>query len=310
MLNSIESLRELLSRTFLSEADMIQLDMPMTQNVALAIAVNLENSLEAWHLLQDLLPQTQRYPVITACWSSNAGNWQKDIINEDFFSRFYFGEEYPNLDLAPEAIIARANSMSSQELDSCLDERARFNTYNLEEQILTGLANTSSIFGAAPLISELQALVRSGQISTIIDIEKYLFDWELQHIAEISTRSHQEPTYLDWYQPTGQTMALILLPTPHSWETLAYLSWYGGSKMAIPLLQKWHQLYDANLVCHYGTMLQFLVGKRPSTLQQAFKLASEQVLLAPCTTLLSGVPIRDHARSLLQLKRWFIHERP
>ena len=310
MLNSIESLRELLSRTFLSEADMIQLDMPMTQNVALAIAVNLENSLEAWHLLQDLLPQTQRYPVITACWSSNAGNWQKDIINEDFFSRFYFGEEYPNLDLAPEAIIARANSMSSQELDSCLDEHARFNTYDLEEQILTELANTSSIFGAAPLISELQALVRSGQISTIVDIEKYLFDWELQHIAEISTRSHQEPTYLDWYQPTGQTMALILLPTPHSWETLAYLSWYGGSKMAIPLLQKWHQLYDANLVCHYGTMLQFLVGKRPSTLQQAFKLASEQVLLAPCTTLLSGVPIRDHARSLLQLKRWFIHERP
>jgi len=310
MLNSIESLRELLSGTFLSEADMIQLDIPMTQSVALAIAVNLENSLAAWYLLKDLMPQTQRYPVITACWGSNGGNWQKTVNDEDFFSRFYFGEEYPNLDLSPEAIIARANSISSQELDNFLDESDRFNTYNLEEQIFTELANTSSIFGIAPLISELQAIVRSGQISTIVDIEKYLFDWELQHIADIPALSHQETTYLDWYQPNGQTMALILLPTPHSWETLAYLSWYGGSKMAIPLLQKWHQFYEADLVCHYGTMLQLLVGKRPSTPQEAFKLASEQVLLAPCTTLLSGVSIRDHARSLLKINRWFIHERP
>ncbi len=310
MLNSIESLRELLSGTFLSEADMVQLDIPMTTSVALAIAVNLENSVEAWHLIKDLLPQTQRYPVITTCWSGNAENWQKTMNDEDFFSRFYFAEEYPNLDLSPEAIIARANSITSQELDSFLDERAQFNTYNLEEQIFTELANTSSRFGASPLFSELQTLVRSGEISTIVDVEKYLFDWELQQTTEISTPSEQELTYLDWYQPNGQTMALILLPTPHSWETLAYLSWYGGSKGAIPLLQKWHQLYEAELVCHYGTMLQLLIGKRPSTPQEAFRLASEQVLLAPCTTYLSGVSIRDHARSLLKIDRWFIHERP
>ncbi|MBD2176469.1 DUF4253 domain-containing protein [Pseudanabaena sp. FACHB-1998] len=282
----------------------------MTTNLALAIAVNLENSLEAWHLLRNLLPQTQRYPVITACWHWDSGSWQQTLNDEDFFSRFYFGEEYPNLDLSPQAIIARANSVTPQELDNFLDERAQINTYDLEEQILIELANTSSTFGEAPLNSELQELVRLGLIANIIDVEKYLFDWELQQITEISAPSSHEMTYLDWFQPTGQTMALMLLPTSHSWETLAYLSWYGGSKGAIPLLKKWHQLYGAELVCHYGTMLQLLISKRPSTPQEAFTLASEQVLLAPCTTLLSGVSIRDHARSLLQTDRWFLHERP
>lgn len=37
---------------------------------------------------------------------------------------------------------------------------------------------------------------------------------------------------------------------------------------------------------------------------------SEQVALAECTTLLPGVSMRDHARALLAVNRWFIHERP
>lgn len=310
MLNSLESLRELLSGTFLSEAEITHLDIPLTTDVALAIAVNLGNSLEAWHLLRNLLPQTQRYPVIATCWQGDYGGWQKTLHDEDFFSRFYFSEEYPDLDLSPEAIITRANALTSQDLDLFLHERAQINTYDLEEQIFTELANTRNSVGQSPLESEIQELVRVGQISHIVDLEKYLFNWELQHTPEISIPSNQSTSYLDWYQPTGQTLALLLLPTPYSWETLAYLSWYGGSKGAIPLLKKWHQLYDAELVCHYGTMLQLLVGKRPSNAEEAFGLASEQVLLAPCTTILSGVSIRDHARSLLQLNQWFIHERP
>lgn len=310
MLNSIELLQELLSATFLSEADIISLEIPMTTNLALAIHVNLENSFAAWQLLLDLLPQTQRYPVISTCWGLSTGGWEKAVKGENFFSRFFFNEEYAGLNLSPEQVIAKANAISQEELDKLLHEKALFNTYNLETQILDELAQTQLCFDVAPVELDIKEQVQSGAISTIVDIEKYLFDWELQHKSEAKPETSLYFGYLDWYEPTEQTIVLILFPTAHSWETLAYLSWYGGSRLAIPLIKRWHQKYEAELVYHYGTMLQFLVNKKPSNPQEAFELASQQVLLAPCTTMLSGISIRDHARSLLEVDRWFIHERP
>ncbi|HIK18118.1 MAG TPA: DUF4253 domain-containing protein [Leptolyngbyaceae cyanobacterium M33_DOE_097] len=95
---------------------------------------------------------------------------------------------------------------------------------------------------------------------------------------------------------------------------LAYLHWFGawasGTPVVIGFLKQWHQRYNAELVCHYGTMLQLTVEKRPATPAEAFDLAWQQEALAPCTTLLPGVTLRDHARSLLTVNRWFLHERP
>ncbi|NUN65876.1 DUF4253 domain-containing protein [Pseudanabaena biceps] len=309
MLNTLESLRELLKETFLKDADIAQIKIPLTNEIAIAIKVDLENSLNSWIILKDFLSQTQRYPVINACWGASIGCWEDNIKSEDFFSRFYFSEEYPDMDLSPQTIIARANLYSDLDLDTFLNERAQLNTYDLDAQILTELESTKSQFGSAPSELEIKEHIQSGAIATIVDLEHYLFDWEIQQ--QIATKPELgSSSYLDWYQPKGQTLALLLLPTPHSWEALAYLAWFGGSKAAIPLLTRWHQTYGAKLVCHYGTMLQLLVKRKPKTPQEALELSIQQVLLAPCTTMLSGISIRNHARSLLIADRWFIHERP
>ncbi|PZU95838.1 MAG: hypothetical protein DCE90_11845 [Pseudanabaena sp.] len=309
MLNSLSAIQDLLKGTFLKDADMTLLDIPLTESKAIAIAIKLEHSLEAWQLLRELLPQTLRYPLVSTCWGASR-NWVRDVKEEDFFSRFYFAEEYPELDLSPEAIINRADLFSESDLDNFLNERAQFNTYDLESQIISELENTRLRFGVAPSVTEITERVSSGAISTFVDLERYLFNWELQYQSELPIDLPEERSYLEWYLPVGQTVALLLLPTSYSWEALAYLAWFGGSKAAIPLLKRWHQIYGAELVCHYGTMLQLVVPQKPTSDRQAFDLAVQQVLLAPCTTMLTGVSIREHGRSLLKLDRWFIHERP
>jgi len=57
-------------------------------------------------------------------------------------------------------------------------------------------------------------------------------------------------------------------------------------------------------------MLEFVVNRPPRSLDEAWALAREQELVAPCTTALPGITLREHARSLVDRDTWFIHERP
>lgn len=57
-------------------------------------------------------------------------------------------------------------------------------------------------------------------------------------------------------------------------------------------------------------MLQFAVARPPATLEQAWPLAAEHDLIAPCTNQLPGQLVRDAARFLWQRPTWFLHERP
>jgi hypothetical protein len=302
----LEGIKELLKGTFLEDAMMMELEIPRTTDIAIAIAVTSENAIEAWKLLRSHLDRTQRYPVVTTCWSGFGETWEQRMKDEDLFSRFYFDEEYPEV-LSPEAIIAKADSYSKADLDRYLSSQAQIYTYDLEQQLLSALENTKESFGFAPSVSEIKELAK---ISTILDIEHCLSNWEY----ELEQSKNSKPTlyleYQDWFEPRNQVLALVLLPNPHSWNALAYLSWFGGSKNAIYLIKQWYQKFGAELVCHYGTMLQFFVKCPPPDRQIAFDLAWQHIALAQCTTALPGVSIRDHARALLELDRWFIHERP
>jgi hypothetical protein len=57
-------------------------------------------------------------------------------------------------------------------------------------------------------------------------------------------------------------------------------------------------------------MFQFFVNRPPTDPQIAFDLAWQQNALAPDTFFDAEISIRDHARALLQLDRWFLHNRP
>jgi hypothetical protein len=133
--------------------------------------------------------------------------------------------------------------------------------------------------------------------------------------AEDRASQNAGSTYLEWFEPTDMDVAVILLPTPHGWHAPAYLSFFGaegpgGAEKLVAILRLWHDRHGAELLAHYGTMLEFVVDRPPQTIDEAWQLAREQVLIAPCTTAPRGVPLRQHARALIGRSTWFLHERP
>jgi hypothetical protein len=104
--------------------------------------------------------------------------------------------------------------------------------------------------------------------------------------------------------------------TVASEEALAYTGGFFGAfgpdglAGVIAVARHWRTKYGAELVANWGTMLQFHVNRPPTTIKDAFDLAHEQAVLAPDTTILPNVSLRDHARALLGRTEWFLHERP
>lgn len=303
MLNTVRAISDLLQGTFLDGQPVRQISIDASEQYAFLLEVDRAIALDAWKLMRSLLPQTQRYPILTESWGS-----------DDYFSRFYYEEEQQAgmiPAVSPEVIIA---SVDSADLDGFLETRKRDSAPDLEESLEYALAWTRERFGSTPPVDKLRTLIRQKVICSSYDLEKWLFDWELRHFQFDEAIAVTDTSYLNWYEPDSPTAPLLLLPTEESWNALAYLHWFGactaGTPVAMGFLQQWHERYGAELVCHYGTMLQLTVSTRPSAPDEAFELAWQQEALAECTTILPGVPLRDHARSLLVVDRWFLHERP
>jgi Domain of unknown function (DUF4253) len=303
MLNTVESISKLLEGSFLADQELHQLEIDESSQIAFLINVESAKAVEAWQLMRSLLEHTKRYPIITYGWGS-----------DDFFSRFYYKEEDFDVKIhntSPESIISR---VSMVDLETFLAMGKAASREYLEDSITYSLEETLTRFGLCPSESQVRELIDNGSICSIFDLEKWLFLWELKNFNYDDAIVPLDVRYLDWFDPGEQKLPLLLLPIENSWDSLAYLHWYGacspGSPVAISFLKKWHQQYNAELVCHYGTMLQFNVGRRPISPEEAFELAWEQEALAECTTILPGISLRDHARSLLKVKQWFVHQRP
>lgn len=141
-----------------------------------------------------------------------------------------------------------------------------------------------------------------------------LVEETLREVPEIfdDDFDYEGDDYISGFDPTGMPTYLVLLPTAHSWHALAYMHFWasGNAESHLALLASWRERYGAELVAHYGTMLEFRVERPPRTLEQALPLAREQVAAAPCTTLLPCVGLTAHARALVGRTHWFLHERP
>ncbi|MFE4105061.1 DUF4253 domain-containing protein [Almyronema epifaneia] len=300
MLNTVDALAALLHGSWLEKHTLTPLTIAESEQIAFALQVEAANALAAWQLLRSHLQQTQRYPILSEGWGS-----------DDFFARFYYQEEVSSGTLqntSPESILAQ---VATADTDAFLAARQAASADYLEDAIPSALENTKAYCGTCPTESKIRELIADGTVCTELDLEKWLFNWELQN-CEAKALTPLDTCHLDWFTPDNPT--LLLLPIDQGWQSLAYLHWYGACSVGTPIasrfLQKWHQQYHAELVCHYGTMLQLQVGKRPASPAAAFELAWQQVALAECTILLPGVSLRDQARALLNLDRWFLHERP
>ncbi|MBF2096956.1 MAG: DUF4253 domain-containing protein [Gloeomargaritaceae cyanobacterium C42_A2020_066] len=173
---------------------------------------------------------------------------------------------------------------------------------------------TQRRFGVTPAIEHPEDFLTSQHIHSHFGLERCFFEWERHNVADALALKTDDLTYLDWFDAHADGLVLLLMPSPRSWEGSAYIHWFGSeshsSQLTVAMLHHWHLRYGAELVAHYGTMLELITTRLPETPEEALQLAWEQETLAPCTTLLPGVCLRDHARSLLHTHRWFLHERP
>jgi Domain of unknown function (DUF4253) len=175
------------------------------------------------------------------------------------------------------------------------------------------LAQILKRFGEAPSIQEIRDLHSKGALCTNAELERWLFDWELARFGDAALLPHSV-SYLDGIGFNhGDPCVAVLLPTTQSWTTLLHMGWYGCEWNEIgkaAAMRAWSEKYGAELVGSFMTTLHLKVNRRPQNVDEAFALALEHYDFASDTVALPGISIREHARALLSIDRWFFHSRP
>ncbi|HES77181.1 MAG TPA: DUF4253 domain-containing protein [bacterium] len=185
----------------------------------------------------------------------------------------------------------------------CLFEEDFFKRFFYEEAENTADISPQGVLAASMRVDVPAFLARLGRE----------FD-EANPDAAAHAADREEDERVDYQQWTDDALAIVLLPSPHPWDALAYLHYFGasprGSEYYIAVGRSWQERYGAELVAHYGTMLQCIASRCPSTQGEAMQLAREHDLFAPDTLARPGVSLYNHARYLLGHDRWFLHCRP
>jgi hypothetical protein len=258
--------------------------------------------------------QTGRWPVLTMPWQmGESDSWEEQVRDGALFSRFYFEEERRDSRKSdtPDAIVQAAAGLNIAAAFGTFREDS---SLTAEEYLGIAVKDTQQQFGQAPVISDPVDFMNKNRLRSYEDVERWFFDWEIAHCQNPLDLPEYGLMHLSWFDPKPLPQALLLMPSPRGWEVPAYISWFGAylcnSQFIVALLKEWHCLYGAELVAHFGTMMQFKVARRPQTAEEAFHLAWQQHMVAPCTTILPGVSVRDHARALLHTDKWFLHEKP
>ena len=302
-------IRRVLAALEYGDNEILKLDIEGASEKAYSIEVKGKEAIDLWAEFRTLFDETGMWPVVYASWGNATSTWREAVLNEQIFMRRPFSWDPGNedKDVSPKQIIARSKNCSGAEIIKNYDS---IYSEDLFETIEYELEKTKNTFGSCPALEDAHQVAEKEK--SIVAYEKWLLNWELDNYPNITADS--ESGYISWFEPEGQRQSLLLVPVNQPSDVLAYMHWFGaesvGSEVVISQLRDWGEKYGAELVAHYGTMLQFNVASPPNDLQEAFALATEQVALAPCTLALPGVSIREHARCLLDNERWFLHERP
>ncbi|MBF2096957.1 MAG: hypothetical protein IGQ88_01075 [Gloeomargaritaceae cyanobacterium C42_A2020_066] len=116
MIQDEPTLRDLLSQTHLVDAAVATLEVSGTAEIAFAIDIPTEDPVSTWFLLRGLMPQTDRWPLLTTSWSK-ASSWEATVAAADFFDRSAFQWERMKGDRSgdtPADVIAAAASLDSE----------------------------------------------------------------------------------------------------------------------------------------------------------------------------------------------------
>jgi hypothetical protein len=122
-----------------------------------------------------------------------------------------------------------------------------------------------------------------------------------------------------WFTPRDGAQ-VVLLPTSTQWLAPAWLNYFGttekaarvelgddpGRKGLAAAIRQWEQQWGAELVASWGTMLQFVVGRRPALGEPAWQLALQHLAVGGSLQ----TPPWQLALALTRSDAWFLHDRP
>jgi hypothetical protein len=311
MIQSLQELDALFRDTPLANHRIAAARVPESAATVFALEVGTD-ALTCWEYARAMLGETGRWPVLTTlAFARESESWPRQVAEADLFSRHEFAQECRDTrrDDSPAAIIAAADGL---DVELLCGELPQEEAPPIEECIGPELNETAALFGTAPQAEDAMAFLAASGSADLLDLDRWCFEWELAHCAEPLTLPIHGLHHLEWHTPSHDTQALLLMPGANGYETPAYLNWFGAcrgnSQFIVALLREWQQRYGAELVAHYGTMLHFLVQRRPHSVADAYRLAWQQAAVAPDTLALPGVALRNHARALLQTDRWFLKQ--
>ena len=111
---------------------------------------------------------------------------------------------------------------------------------------------------------------------------------------------------IGWFVP--ESVQLVLLPTEQPWLAPYWLPYYGSSDATwLSAVERyWHDRWGAEVVASWGTMLQFVVSRRPEPGDQAWELAG-QLKRAGGSLQMTRWML---ALALPHTETWFLHDRP
>jgi hypothetical protein len=311
MIDSSSALANALSGTPLADRTVIDLPILDTGQSAFAIEITPAEIESAWRVAHGLVGHTGRVPLVVTSWSGSqsAAGFENGFRNEDLFMRFPYEQCTMSsaADATPAAILRAADAVDVPAFVESLAVR-RDRLRPLQKVLDLELDATRYHLGSAPTKQDVQHARLDGRpITTAFDLDRFLLDWERNQGALPAPSDARQP----WFDPG--IASLLFMPTTSSWDCLAYIHWWGmfaGAERYIALGREWSRRFGAELVAHYGTMLQCLVSSPPATVEVAWELGRQHDLIAPCTLALPGIHLRHYAAGLCGYDRWFLHERP
>lgn len=299
--------------TLLAGRQIVACDLPGSDDQAHFIEIAPAVADAACQCAHERRAATGRWPVVVDIgpthsgflWWRHARRLASRVATADLFSRVLFenaGQD-ESIDVSPQAILARAERVDVAGFLAKLTAEA---TWQDEEEFEYELNFARRLLLQRRRAPTLAALRASGA-RTRHELEHWLMNWEAKQGL------HQDCSNLIARAAPLTDTALLLLPVPDPWATLAYLHWWGcGSENEhyIALGRSWQRRFGAELVAHDGIVLECRVSRSPTTLAEAWELACEHDLASPGTLRRPDVALRDYARALVGSERWFFWERP
>lgn len=305
MVASARDIKLLLKTADQSDAAVEDFKVPELGQSVIAVEVTPKSSLVFWRLLKAQVAETGRIPLLVSLLGNPQPSWRESVKADGphLFNRHPFVWELgepTSCDMAPQAIIERSRGI---EVDAELAARRQNFELDVEGNIDWKLDNLKLLYGASPSKARVIRSIWEASDDSWLASERFMFEWSLKRAQLDGTPGLK--TY--WHKPI-EPMALLLLPISEPWQIPAYIHWYGaddmGSDLIVAALRSWQEAYGAELVCHYGTMLQFQVQRPIRSAPEAFVVAAQHETLgmldSACET----------ARLLNGARRWHLHRRP